>query len=72
MARVVLDTGQVVQVAHRWFVEIDNALREPPSQSSTKLAPMKPAPPVTRIMGYTESAPTGKAPDYPTAACHWQ
>jgi hypothetical protein len=46
------NAGQVVQVARiGQFVEVDDALTGSPSQSSTKLAPMKPAPPVTRIMG---------------------
>ena len=52
--RVALHAIEVVQVASVGeLVEVDHGLVMPLAiQSSTKLAPMKPAPPVTKIMGW--------------------
>jgi hypothetical protein len=52
MAGITLKARQVFQVAGvGQFVEIDHWLAPQASQSRTKLAPINPAPPVTRIMG---------------------
>ena len=51
MATVTLEAGEVLQIAGvSEFVEVDDRFVMQFSQSSTKFAPMKPAPPVTRIM----------------------
>ncbi len=56
VARVALQAGDILQIACVGeFVEVDDRLIRLASQSSTKLLPIKPAPPVTNIINSSRS-----------------